>query len=79
MRRNDTLIIESLLWCLNPHLIYSGEEVEDITSVSYKTIIKELGLPIDISGDEKLGILRKQYGFEMSEVRKIIQKYENVK
>lgn len=51
-------------------------EVEEFTGVSYKIIISELGLPSDISVSEKLGRLRRQYGFEMSEVRDVIGKYK---
>ncbi|MBA7597825.1 MAG: DUF4405 domain-containing protein [Calditrichaeota bacterium] len=54
-------------------------EVEKFTGVSYKIIISELGLPSDVSGSERLGRLRRQYGFEMSEVHDAIGKNKKQK
>ena len=42
-------------------------------------LIQKLGLPDGISLDEKLGWLRKMYGFKMSDVEKIIKNYQNEK
>ncbi|HCC69904.1 MAG TPA: hypothetical protein DEQ09_01940 [Bacteroidales bacterium] len=41
--------------------------------VSY--IIKELDLPASVSGNEKLGRLRRSYGFTMSDIKLIIHNY----
>jgi hypothetical protein len=50
------------------------DEVERNTGVSAATILKELGLPRDVPTDERLGRLRKQYGFEMEAVRNAVRK-----
>ena len=50
-------------------------EVQDKTGVPYTFILKELGLPEDISPDMKLGRLKKTYGFSVEDVRGIIEKY----
>ncbi len=50
-------------------------EVQDKTGVSYTFILKELGLPEDISPDMKLGRLKKTYGFSVEDVRGIVEKY----
>ena len=49
-------------------------EVEQRTGVSVNAILQELGLPRDLPTYEQLGRLRKRYGFEMREVREIVQK-----
>ena len=48
-------------------------EVEQRTGVSVDVILKELGLPRDLPAYAQLGRLRKRYGFEMRDVREIIQ------
>jgi hypothetical protein len=74
-----------------PHRMRSGEqptgptyqingsmtlrEVEQRTGVPASVILKELGLPLDLSTDERLGRLRTKYGFEVNDVRKIVQKH----
>jgi len=50
-------------------------EVQDKTGVPYTFILKELGLPENISPDMKLGRLRKTYGFSIEDVRRIIKEY----
>lgn len=50
-------------------------ELEQMTDVPIHYILKELGIPGDVSPDQKLGILRKKYDFEMGTVRKIISSY----
>jgi hypothetical protein len=73
-----------------PHRMRSGEyptgptdningsmtlsEVEQRTGVSANVIIKELGLPLDTPTEERLGQLRRKYGFEMHDVQEIVKK-----
>jgi hypothetical protein len=49
-------------------------EVEQRTGVSVNVILRELGLSPDLPTHEQLGRLRKRYGFDMREVREIVQK-----
>jgi hypothetical protein len=74
-----------------PHRIRSGEqpnqpthqitgsmtlqEVEQHTGVPVAVIVKELGLPKNVPTDEQLGRLRRKYGFEMEDVRQIVQRH----
>ena len=48
-------------------------EVEQRTGVSLETILSGLNLPRDIPANERLGRLRRVYGFEMEEVKKLIE------
>ena len=48
-------------------------EVEQLTGVSVENILRKLNLPSDIPADQQLGKLRRKYGFEMDDVRKIVQ------
>ncbi|HIJ72597.1 MAG TPA: DUF4405 domain-containing protein [Candidatus Hydrogenedentes bacterium] len=48
-------------------------EVEQRTGVSVNIVLRELGLPPDVPTSEQLGRLRKRYGFDMREVREIVQ------
>jgi len=50
-------------------------EVEQQTGVPAAVIIEELGLPADVSVDEQLGRLRRQHGFQMHEVRDVVEKH----
>jgi hypothetical protein len=50
-------------------------EVERLTGVPAATIVKELGLPGDVPTDERLGRLRRKYGFEIHAVREIVEKH----
>lgn len=50
------------------------KEVEQLTGVSGTVIIRELGLPNDLSMNERLGKLRKEYGFELNDVREVVRK-----
>jgi len=54
-------------------------EVEETTAVPSAYIIKSLNLPETISDQERLGPLKRQYGFEMNDVREIIKRYKNGK
>jgi hypothetical protein len=51
------------------------QEIEQKTGVPAAVILKELGLPLDTPTDERMGRLRKKYGFEMHTVQDIIQKH----
>jgi len=50
-------------------------EVEEQTGVPAAVILKELGLPVDLPTDERLGRLRKQHGFEMHDIQEIVRKH----
>jgi hypothetical protein len=52
-------------------------EFEQLTGVPVAFLKAELGLPDTISPGERLGRLRRDYGFEMSAVREIVQKYRD--
>lgn len=74
-----------------PHKMRSGEvpespdsqingtmtlrEVEQLTGVSSEVILRELGLPPGLPVDERLGRLRRQYGFRMDDLREIVRKH----
>jgi hypothetical protein len=51
-------------------------DVEQQTGVSATVILKELGLPIDLPTDARLGRLRKQHDFEMHDIQEIIRKHQ---
>ncbi len=50
-------------------------EVERRTGVPAAVILRELGLPLDVPADDRLGRLRRQYGFEIQAVREIVKKH----
>jgi hypothetical protein len=52
-------------------------EIERRTGVSPDIILRELGLPPDIPVDEGLGRLRKVHGFEMHELREIVERHRS--
>jgi hypothetical protein len=49
-------------------------EVEQLSGVPTSVILQDLGLPQNIPLNERLGRLRYQYGFEIKDVRKILNK-----
>lgn len=51
-------------------------EVEEQTGVPIPHLLEHLGLPNDTSPVSRLGQLRSRYGFEMEEVRKIVNDYK---
>ncbi|MEN6558562.1 MAG: DUF4405 domain-containing protein [Thermoguttaceae bacterium] len=57
----------------------SLREVERRTGVSAAVVLKELGLPADAPVDERLGRLRKQYGFDMHALREVVEKHQKPK
>ena len=52
-------------------------EVEKATGVPVNHIIETMKLPSSISGEERLGVLKRTYGFEINDVREVIRKYKN--
>lgn len=53
------------------------KEVEEATGVPASHIIKELNLPETMSEEERLGPLKRQYGFEINDVREIVKRYKD--
>ncbi len=51
------------------------DEVEQLTGVLAKVIVSELGLPPELPGGARLGRLRKEYGFELDDVRKVVRRH----
>jgi hypothetical protein len=51
-------------------------EIEQRTGVPAKHIIQNLKLPIDVKKDERLGKLKKIYGFTMEDIRSIVSDYK---
>jgi glutamyl-tRNA reductase len=51
-------------------------EIERAAGVPADLIIKELGLPPDVEQTERLGRLRRTYGFAIEDVRRIIQSHQ---
>lgn len=50
-------------------------EIETATGVSVDTLKSELGLPADMSAQERIGRLGRQHGFSMDEVRGVVAKH----
>jgi len=48
-------------------------DVEKRTGVPSAVLLRELGLPSSLPTDVNLGKLRKQYGFEMNDLRKVVR------
>lgn len=51
-------------------------EISELYNVPYNMITKELNIPESTPGSSKLGHLRKQYGFTMSDIELIIYNYK---
>jgi hypothetical protein len=49
-------------------------DIERLTGVPTAVILRELGLPADLPRDEQLGRLRRQYGFELQDVREVLRR-----
>jgi hypothetical protein len=49
-------------------------DIERLTGIPPAAILRELGLPGNLSADEKLGRLRKEFRFEMENVREAVRK-----
>jgi hypothetical protein len=54
-------------------------EVEKKTEVPADHIIRQLGMPSDADKDEKLGKLKRMFGFTMDDVRNVVRNYEKEK
>ncbi len=50
-------------------------DVQEVTGVPADHIIATLCLPADVPRDERLGRLRRSYGFEIDDVRRIVSSY----
>jgi hypothetical protein len=50
-------------------------EIQEATGVPADHIIEELGLPAGIQTDERLGRLKRTYGFAIDDVRRIVAAY----
>jgi len=50
-------------------------EVADLAGLSVERLRQALGLPEDAPADEQLGRLRQRYGFQMSDVRRIVDEH----
>ena len=55
------------------------KEVEDATGVPAEYILESLKLPKSTSLDDRLGPLKREYGFEMNDVREVIKSYKDNK
>jgi hypothetical protein len=49
-------------------------EVSRLTGVSPRAISDALKLPQGTSSDERLGRLKRRYGFEMDDVRQVVER-----
>lgn len=54
---------------------YTIGEIADRYNVPAELIKKALGIPVDRPDNERLGRLRRQYGFHMSDVERFIEEY----
>ncbi len=60
------------------HIIHGSmtlSDVQELTGVPVDHIITTLRLPDDVPRDERLGRLRRSYGFEIDDVRQIVSGY----
>ena len=51
-------------------------ELQNETGVPYEHILKKINLPADTPPDQRLGQLKKAYGFSIEDVRKAIEEYQ---
>ncbi len=49
------------------------QELTEVTGIPYQEVLKEMGIPVDIPQDERLGRLSKQYGLTMDSMRNTIE------
>lgn len=56
------------------HGSMSLDEVVKKFGLSPEALKKELGIPTHISGNEKMGRLKRRYGFTMEELREVVQR-----
>jgi len=50
-------------------------QIEETTGVPSDHIIEELGLPAGVQKDDRLGRLKRAYGFAIDDVRRIVAAY----
>jgi len=55
------------------------KDVEETSGVPGSYVIKSLSLPETTSKEERLGSLKRQYGFEINDVREIVKNYKDRK
>jgi Domain of unknown function (DUF4405) len=55
------------------------KEVEGTTGVPATYVIEALKLPKSISTEDRLGTLKRTYGFEINDVKEIVKEYKNRK
>jgi len=55
------------------------KEVEEATGVPATYIIEALHLPTFISKEDRLGTLKRAYGFEINDIREIVKNHKNKK
>lgn len=48
-------------------------DIEESTGVPAAVLIRELGLPPDVPRDETMGRLRRRFGFEIHDIRRIVE------
>jgi hypothetical protein len=53
-------------------------EVEQTSGVPAQHVIQQLGLPSDVEKDQRLGQLKKVYGFTMEDVRRVVREYRKI-
>jgi len=51
-------------------------EASALSGVPIEVLVKELGMPSGINPSERLGKLRRTYGFEMGDVKRIVENYK---
>lgn len=54
-------------------------EIEETTGVPADYIIEALNLPKSVSTEEKLGSLKRKFGFDLNDIREIVSKHKNKK
>ena len=54
------------------------QQVSDRYGLDLNTLKQELGLPEHVSGNERLGILRREYGFTMGDVKTAVLRHGNL-
>jgi len=52
------------------------KDIEDSTGVPANYIVAALKLPEQVSVEEKIGLLKRKYEFELNEVREIVKEYK---
>jgi hypothetical protein len=53
-------------------------EVEQTTGAPVSYLVRELGLPRDVAGDERSGWLSRKYEFSMGHARRVLESHDGV-